>query len=45
MIQPVIDFVFSVLGPWWPSQELDWTEIWSLSYTYLVVHMNKVLGQ
>jgi hypothetical protein len=21
-------FVFSVLAPWWPSQESDWTEIW-----------------
>jgi hypothetical protein len=23
-------FVFSVLAPWWPSQESDWTEIWSV---------------
>jgi hypothetical protein len=38
-------FVFSVLAPWWPNQELDWTEIWSVSYSYLVVHMYKVLGQ
>jgi hypothetical protein len=38
-------FVFSVLAPWWPSQESDWTEIWSVSYSILVVHMYKVSGQ
>jgi hypothetical protein len=36
-------FVFSVLAAWWPSQ--DWTEIWSVSYSYLVVHMYNVSGQ
>jgi hypothetical protein len=45
MIQPLVQelalFVFSVLAPWWPNQESDWTEIWS----YLVVHMYKVSGQ
>jgi hypothetical protein len=28
-------FVFSVLAPWWPNEESDWTEIWSVSYSYL----------
>jgi hypothetical protein len=23
----------------YPNQESDWTEIWSVSYSYLVVHM------
>jgi hypothetical protein len=27
--------VFLVLAPWWPSQESDWTEIWSVSYSYV----------
>jgi hypothetical protein len=35
MMQPLVQefwhFVFSVLAPWWPSQESDWTEIWSVS--------------
>jgi hypothetical protein len=31
-------FVIPVLAPWWLSQESDWTEIWSASYSYLVVH-------
>jgi hypothetical protein len=22
-------FVFSVLAPWWPNEESNWTEIWS----------------
>jgi hypothetical protein len=26
-------FVFSVLAPWWPNQESDWTEIWSVTLT------------
>jgi hypothetical protein len=38
-------FVFSVLPPWWPNQESDWTEIWSVIYIYLVVHMHKVSSQ
>jgi hypothetical protein len=38
-------YVFSVLAPCWPNQESDWTEIWSVSYSYLVVHMYKVSGQ
>jgi hypothetical protein len=38
-------FVFSVLAPWWPNQDSDWTEIWSASYSYLVVHKYKVSGQ
>jgi hypothetical protein len=37
-------FVFSVLAPWWPSQESE-TAIWSVSYSYLVVRMYKVSGQ
>jgi hypothetical protein len=32
-------FVFSVLAPWWPSQESDWTKIWYVSCSYLVVRM------
>jgi hypothetical protein len=24
-------FVFSALAPWWPRQESDWTETWSVS--------------
>jgi hypothetical protein len=41
MIQPLISsgvmalFVFSVLAPWWPSEESDWTENWYVSYSYL----------
>jgi hypothetical protein len=30
-------FVFLALAPWWPSQESYRTEIWSVSYSYLVV--------
>jgi hypothetical protein len=44
MIQPsgvIARFVFLVLAPWWPNQESDWTEIWSVSYSYLVVPMYK----
>jgi hypothetical protein len=47
-IQPLVQeliialFVFSVLVPWWPSQESDWTEILSVRYSYLVVHIYKV---
>jgi hypothetical protein len=26
----------------WPNQELDWTKIWSVSYSCLVVHMHRV---
>jgi hypothetical protein len=36
-------FVFSVLAPWWPNQESDWTEIWSVSYSYLAVHMKSLV--
>jgi hypothetical protein len=32
-------FVFLVLAPWWPSQESNWTEIWSVSSSYLVVQI------
>jgi hypothetical protein len=31
-----------VLAPWWPNQELDLTEIWSVSYGQGGVHMYKV---
>jgi hypothetical protein len=47
MIQPLVQELhqFLVLAPWWPSQESDWTEIWSVCCSYLVVHMYKVSGQ
>jgi hypothetical protein len=49
MIQPLVQekshFVFSALAPWWPNQESDWIEIWSVNYSYLVVHVYKVSGQ
>jgi hypothetical protein len=52
MIQPLVQelYQFWVLAPWWPSQESDWTKIWSVSYSYMylvhvVVHIYKVLGQ
>jgi hypothetical protein len=38
-------FVFSALAPWWPNQESDWMEISYVCYSFLVVHMYKVLGQ
>jgi hypothetical protein len=38
-------FVFSVLAPWWPSQESDRTENWSVQSFHLGVHMYKVSGQ
>jgi hypothetical protein len=43
MIQPFVQelwhFVFSVLAPWWPNQESDWTEVWYVSlYSYLLGH-------
>jgi hypothetical protein len=37
--------LFLVLAPWWPSQESNWTKILSVSYSYVVVYMYKVLGQ
>jgi hypothetical protein len=43
MIQPLV--IFSVLAPWWPNQESDWIEIWSVNHSYLVVYVYKVLGQ
>jgi hypothetical protein len=48
MIQPLVQGViglFVFLAPWWPNKESDWTEIWSMSYSYLVVHKYKVSGQ
>jgi hypothetical protein len=38
-------YVFSVLAPWWPSQESDWTEIWFVQSFHLGVHMYNVSGQ
>jgi hypothetical protein len=39
MIQPLVQelYQFLVLAPWWPSQESDWTEIWSVSGTYVQI--------
>jgi hypothetical protein len=34
-------FCVLVLAPWWPNQESDWTEIWSVSYSYIVVHVQR----
>jgi hypothetical protein len=34
--------LFSVLAPWWQSQESNWTEILSVGYSYL---MDNVLSQ
>jgi hypothetical protein len=34
-------FVLSVLVPWWPRKESDWTEIWSGTYSYRVVYLCK----
>jgi hypothetical protein len=31
--------VLSVYAPWWPSEESDWTEIWSVRSGDLVVHL------
>jgi hypothetical protein len=47
MIQPLVQelYQFLVMALWWQSQESDWTEIWSVSHSYLVVHMYKVSGQ
>jgi hypothetical protein len=45
LVQELYQFLVFVLAPWWPSQESDWTEIWSVSNSYLVVHMYKVSGQ
>jgi hypothetical protein len=40
MTQPLVqDIRFFVLAPWWPNQVSDWTEIWSVSYSCLVVHV------
>jgi hypothetical protein len=40
LIQPLLQelqhFVFLVWTPWWPRQESDWTEIWSVSYRVLL---------
>jgi hypothetical protein len=38
MIQPFVQELHQrlVLAPWWPSQESDWTEIWSASYIVLL---------
>jgi hypothetical protein len=48
MIQPLVEeialFVFSVLAPWWPSQESDRTKIWSVRSGDLGIHMYKVSG-
>jgi hypothetical protein len=37
MIQPLVQelYQFSTLAPWWPSQESDRTEIWSVSCSFL----------
>jgi hypothetical protein len=49
LMQELYQFLFFILfwapWPWWPSQESDMTEIWSVSYSYEVVHMYKVSGQ
>jgi hypothetical protein len=38
MIQPLVPELqhYSVLAPWWPSQESDWTGIFSASHSYLL---------
>jgi hypothetical protein len=33
-------FVFSVVAPWWPSQESDQTEIWSVRSANLGVDLH-----
>jgi hypothetical protein len=41
----IVLFAFSVLATWWPSQESDRTEIWSVESFHLGVHIHKVSGQ
>jgi hypothetical protein len=38
-------FAFSVLAPWWPNQESEQTEIWSVQSFHLGAHMYNVSGQ
>jgi hypothetical protein len=45
MIQPLVQQLLHFLCfRFWPSQESDWTEIWSVSYSYLVVHNVQTFG-